>query len=61
MLLALGLPPELANGTNRLPLPVGLSTAFCRFQRAVAIPSRFTLRLLPVVLLSALADEGLGL
>ncbi len=26
----------LANGTNRLPLPVGLSTAFCRLQRAVA-------------------------
>lgn len=60
LLLALGLPPELANGTNRLPVLVGLTTAFCRFQRAGAIPWRFTLRLLPAFLLSALAGASLA-
>lgn len=54
LLLALGLPPAVANGTNRLPVLAGLVTAFWRFQRAGAIPWRFTLRLMPAFVVSAL-------
>jgi len=60
LLLAIGLPPAVANGTNRLPVLVGLATAFWRFQRAGAIPWRFTLKLIPVFVLSALAGAALA-
>lgn len=60
LLLALGLPPAVANGTNRLPVLVGLATAFWRFQRAGAIPWAFTLKLLPTFVLSALAGASLA-
>ena len=60
LLLALGLPPAVANGTNRLPVLVGLATAFWRFQRAGVIPWRFTLKLIPVFVLSALAGASLA-
>jgi uncharacterized membrane protein YfcA len=60
LLLMLGLPPGVANGTNRLPVLVGMASAFWQFQRAGAIPWSFTLRLLPVFLLSALAGSGLA-
>lgn len=50
----LGLPPGVAKGTNRLPiLVVGMASALSQFERAGAIPWSFTLRLLPVFLLSA--------
>ena len=39
---------------------VGLATAFWRFQRAGAIPWRFTLKLIPVFVLSALAGAALA-
>lgn len=58
ILLALGLPPSVANGTNRLPVIVGMFTAFVNFQRAKAIPWRFTLQLLPVFLAFALAGAS---
>lgn len=60
LLLMLGLPPGVANGTNRLPVLVGMASAFWQFQCAGAIPWSFTLRLLPVFLLSALAGSGLA-
>jgi uncharacterized membrane protein YfcA len=60
VLLALGLPPSLANGTNRLPVLVGMATAFWSFQRRRAIPWSFVLRLLPAFLLSALLGAGLA-
>lgn len=60
LLLALGLPPAVANGTNRLPVVVGMATAFWRFQRARAIPWPFTLRLLPSFVLSALVGAVLA-
>lgn len=60
LLLALGLPPAVANGTNRLPVLVGLATAFWRFQRAGAIPWGFTLRLIPAFVLSALLGASLA-
>lgn len=53
LLLALGLPAGVANGTNRLPVLAGLLTALWRFQRAGAIPWRLTLQLLPVFLAAA--------
>jgi len=57
LLLLLGLPPGVANGTNRLPVLVGMASALWHFQRAEAIPWSFTLRLLPVFLLSALTGS----
>ena len=60
LLLAVGLPPAVANGTNRLPVLVGLATAFWRFQRAGAIPWRFTSQLLPTFLVGAVAGAGLA-
>ena len=60
LLLALGLPPAVANGTNRLPVLVGLASAFWRFQRAGAIPWRFTLRLMPAFVSSALIGAALA-
>lgn len=60
LLLALGLPPAVANGTNRLPVLVGLVSALWRFQRAGAIPWRFTVRLMPAFVLSALVGAGLA-
>lgn len=59
LLLALGLPPAVANGTNRLPVLVGLATAFWRFQRAGAIPWAFTLKLLPSFVLCGLLGASL--
>lgn len=60
LLLALGLPPAVANGTNRLPVLVGMATAFWSFHRSGVIPWPFTLRLLPVFLASALAGAALS-
>lgn len=60
LLLALGLPPAVANGTNRLPVLVGLATAFWRFQRAGAIRWRFTLELMPAFVCSALIGAQLA-
>lgn len=60
LLLALGLPPAVANGTNRLPVLVGLVTAGLRFQRQGAIPWRFCLRLLPVFLIAAATGAWLA-
>lgn len=60
LLLMLGLPPAVANGTNRLPVLVGMASAAWNFQRAGAIPWSFTLRLLPGFLVSALAGAGLA-
>jgi uncharacterized membrane protein YfcA len=50
----------VANGTNRLPVLVGMATALWQCQRAGAIAWSFTWRLLPVFLLSALAGSGLA-
>jgi len=60
LLLMLGLPPGVANGTNRLPVLVGMASALWQFQRAGAIPWLFTLRLFPAFLFSALAGSGLA-
>ncbi|MEB3165869.1 MAG: sulfite exporter TauE/SafE family protein [Cyanobacteriota bacterium] len=60
LLLSFGLPPAVANGTNRLPVLVGLATAFWRFQRAGAIPWRFTLTLMPAFVVSALIGARLA-
>ena len=58
ILLALGLPPAVANGTNRLPVIVGMFTAFVNFQKAKVIPWGFTLKLLPVFLIFAAAGAS---
>lgn len=58
ILLALGLPPSVANGTNRLPVIVGMCTAFVNFQRAKAIPWGFTLQLLPTFLTFVVAGAS---
>ena len=60
LLLALGLPPAIANGTNRLPVLVGMATAIWRFQQSKAIPWRFCLRLLPAFLISAVVGAQLA-
>jgi uncharacterized membrane protein YfcA len=60
LLLTLGLPPGVANGTNRLPILVGMASALWKFQRAGAIPWSYALRLTPVFLLTALAGSGLA-
>jgi len=60
LLLALGLPPVVANGTNRLPVLVGMATALWTLHRGRAIPWLFTLRLLPVFLTAAFAGAGLA-
>jgi len=60
LLLALGLPPAVANGTNRLPVLIGMGTAFWRFHRAGAIPWAFTLRLMPAFALSAVLGASLA-
>lgn len=54
LLIAVGLPPAVANATNRLPVVVGMALAMLRFQRAGAIPWGFTLKLLPAFLIGAL-------
>lgn len=54
LLIALGLPPSVANATNRLPVVVGMALAMLRFQRARAMPWGFTLKLLPAFLIAAL-------
>lgn len=54
LLLALGLPPAVANGTNRLPSLVASMSAIVRFQRSKVIPWQMCLRLLPVFLISSL-------
>jgi uncharacterized membrane protein YfcA len=38
LLIALGLPPSVANATNRLPVVVGMALAMLRFQRARQCP-----------------------
>jgi hypothetical protein len=53
VLIGLGLPPAVANATNRLPVVVGMAIALLRFQRAGAIPWGFTLKLLPAFLAAA--------
>lgn len=53
ILIALGLPPAVANATNRLPVVVGMALAMLRFQHANVIPWRFTLKLLPAFLMAA--------
>ena len=60
LLLALGLPPAVANGTNRLPVLMGLATAVWRFQRAKAIPWGFTVKLIPAFVLSAVLGASLA-
>lgn len=60
LLLALGLPPAIANGTNRLPVLVGMATAIWRFQQSKAIPWRLCLRLLPPFVISALVGAQLA-
>lgn len=60
LLLALGLPPAVANATNRLPVLVGLITAVWRFQLSGAIRWRFCLQLMPVFLLSAVVGANLA-
>ena len=50
LLLALGLPPAVANGTNRVGVLMGMLTASWRFHRAGAIPWRLIGRLLPAFL-----------
>lgn len=59
LLLALGLPPVVANGTNRLPVLVGMVAALWTLHRGRAIPWLFTMRLLPVFLAAAFAGAGL--
>ena len=60
LLLAIGLPPVVANGTNRLPVLVGFLAAIWRFQKAGAIPWRLSLQLLPIFLVSALLGANLA-
>jgi uncharacterized protein len=60
LLLALGLPPAVANGTNRLPVLVGMATAFWSFQRGGLIPWPFISQLLPAFLLPALAGAAIA-
>jgi len=60
LLLALGLPAGVANGTNRLPVLAGLITALWRYQRAGAIPWHLVLRLLPIFLGAAAAGARLA-
>lgn len=60
LLLSLGLPPAVANGTNRMGVLVGFVTAFCRFQRAGAITWKLCLRLLPLFLGMALLGAALA-
>ncbi|MCP9774868.1 sulfite exporter TauE/SafE family protein [Cyanobium sp. WAJ14-Wanaka] len=60
LLLALGLPPAVANGTNRLPVLVGFGSAIWRFHKSKAIPWRLCMRLLPCFALSALVGARLA-
>ena len=60
LLIALGLPPAIANGTNRLPVLVGMASAIWRFQKSKAIPWPFCLRLLPVFVISALVGAQMA-
>jgi len=62
LLLSLGLPPAVANGTNRVGVLAGMVSATWRFQRAGVIPWRLLGRLLPpflgmAVLGAAIAAE----
>lgn len=60
VLLALGLPPTIANGTNRFPVLVGMATAVWRFQKSRAIPWRLCLKLLPAVLIGSLVGAQMA-
>jgi uncharacterized membrane protein YfcA len=60
LLLALGLPPAVANATNRVPVLVGLITAIWRFQISGAIRWRLCLPLMPVFLVSAVIGANLA-
>lgn len=60
LLIALGLPPAIANGTNRLPVLVGMASAIWRFEQSKVIPWRLCLRLLPAFLISALVGAQMA-
>ena len=60
LLIVLGLPPAIANVTNRLPVLVGMASAVWSFQKSKAIPWRLCLRLLPVFVISALVGAQMA-
>ena len=60
LLIALGLPPAIANGTNRLPVLVGMASAIWRFEQSKVIPWRLCLKLLPAFLISALVGAQMA-
>lgn len=60
LLLSLGLPPAVANGTNRVGVLTGMLAAAWRFQRAGAIPWHLIGRLLPAFLGMAVLGAGIA-
>jgi len=60
LLLSLGLPPAVANGTNRVCVLAGMVTASWRFQRAGVIPWRLLSRLLPPFLGMAILGAAIA-
>ena len=59
-MVALGLPTELANGTNRLSAAVSTITATWKFHQAGVIPWATALRLVPAIVVGSLAGALVG-
>ncbi len=59
-MIELGLPAELANGTNRLSAAISTLTATLRFHQAGVIPWGTALPLVPAIVLGALAGALVG-
>lgn len=59
-MLELGLPAELANGTNRLSAAISTLTATVRFHQAGVIPWGTALQLVPAIVLGSLAGALVG-
>lgn len=60
MLISLGMDPEMANATNRLPVIVGCTTAVATFARAGALPWRMALRVAGPATLGSVAGALLA-
>lgn len=59
-MIELGLPADLANGTNRLSATISTVTATLRFHQAGVIPWNVALQLLPAIVLGSLGGALVG-
>ena len=59
-MIELGLPAELANGTNRLSAAISTLTATVRFHQAGVIPWGTALQLVPAIVIGSLAGALVG-